>query len=53
MADIYVPVAEWSSETFAKAALERDKSLNPIVVLTKNDDKTTGYVICVKSTMDL
>ena len=52
MADIYVPVAEWASETFAKTALEKYKSLNPIVVLTKND-KTTRYVICVKSTMDL
>ena len=52
MADIYVPVAEWASETFAKAALEKYKSFDPIVVLTKGD-KTTGYVICVKSTMDL
>lgn len=52
MADIYVPVAEWASETFAKTALEKYRSLNPIVVLTKGDE-TTRYVICVKSTMDL
>lgn len=52
MTDIYVPVAEWASETFAKAAFEKYESLNPIVVLMK-DDRTTRYVICVKSTMDL